>query len=233
MEKNGCQLLHAAAVGTKQGAVLITGKGGIGKSTTALSCLQSGLYYLADDYVITRLDPEPLVYSLYSTAKLNADHVVNFPDLTGFVKNPDKLDQEKAVMFLYPHLKEQIVSEMPLKAILTPRVMNLNETATSPVSRWTIERALSFTTMSQLPCVGRHTHDFVSKLSSALPSYVLELGRDLKKIPAAIAAFLADMPLISRTSITLPRLFRIPPAQGRWSALSYRFLMVNVLLKTQ
>ena len=128
MEKNGRQLLHAAAVGTEQGAVLITGKGGVGKSTTALSCLQSGLYYLADDYVITRLEPEPLVYSLYSTAKLNADHVVNFPDLTGFVKNPDKLDQEKAVMFLYPHLKEQILSEMPLKAILTPRVMDLNET---------------------------------------------------------------------------------------------------------
>ncbi|MDH4230862.1 MAG: glycosyltransferase [Nitrospirota bacterium] len=194
MEKNGCQLLHAAAVGTQQGAVLITGKGGIGKSTTALSCLQSALYYLADDYVIARLEPEPLVYSLYSTAKLNADHVVNFPDLTRFVENPDKLDREKAVMFLYPHRKEQIVSEMPLKAILTPRVMNVEETATSPVSRWTIERALSFTTMSQLPCVGRHTHDFVSKLSSALPGYVLELGRDLQKIPAAISDFLAEIP---------------------------------------
>jgi len=222
MEKNGCQLLHAAAVGTEQGAVLITGKGGVGKSTTALSCLQSGLYYLADDYVITSLDPEPLVYSLYSTAKLNADHVANFPDLTGFVKNPDKLDQEKAVMFLYPHLKEQILSEMPLKAILTPRVMNLSETATSHVSRWEIERALSFTTMSQLPCVGRQTHDFVGKLSSSLPSYVLELGRELKKIPAAITDFLADMPahqqafhndaaLVSDTSGTRPLVSAIIP----------------------
>jgi hypothetical protein len=180
--------------GNRTGCCPLTGKGGIGKSTTALSCLQSDLYYLADDYVITRLEPEPLVYSLYSTAKLNADHVVNFPDLTRFVENPDKLDQEKAVMFLYPHRKEQIVSEMPLKAILTPRVMHLSETATRPVSRWTIERALSFTTMSQLPCVGRHTHDFVSKLSAALPGYVLELGRDLKKIPAAISDFLTVMP---------------------------------------
>jgi hypothetical protein len=195
MERNGCQLLHAAAVGTEQGAVLITGKGGIGKSTTALSCLESGLYYLADDYVIVRTEPEPLVYSLYSTAKLNADQVSNFPDLRGFVKNPDKLAQEKAVMFLYPHLKEQIVSEMPLKAILTPHVTNLNETTTSPLSRWTVERALSFTTMSQLPCVGRHTHDFVSKLSTALPSYVLELGRDLQKIHAAISDFLSDIPV--------------------------------------
>jgi hypothetical protein len=221
MEKNGCQLLHAAAVATDEGAVLITGKGGIGKSTTALSCLQSNLYYLADDYVIARLEPEPLVYSLYSTAKLNADHIVNFPDLQRFVKNPDKLDQEKAVMFLYPHLKKQIVPEMPLKAILIPRIMNIDETATSPVSRWTTERALSFTTMSQLPCVGRYTHDFVGKLSIALPSYVLELGRDLQKIPSAIFDFLAAIstqrslntpdPLLPDTSDTKPLVSVIIP----------------------
>ena len=54
MENNGCQLLHAAAVGTENGAVLITGKGGVGKSTAALSCLQAGLFYIADDYVITK-----------------------------------------------------------------------------------------------------------------------------------------------------------------------------------
>ena len=38
MEHKGCQLLHAAAVGTaKDGAILITGKGGVGKSTILLN----------------------------------------------------------------------------------------------------------------------------------------------------------------------------------------------------
>jgi hypothetical protein len=101
MEKNGCQLLHAAAIGTERGAVLVTGKGGVGKSTTALSCLEAGLFYLADDYVIARLEPEPTVYSLYSTAKLNADHIDKFPNLSKYVCNMQKLDQEKAFMFLY------------------------------------------------------------------------------------------------------------------------------------
>src|SRR5208283_1060318 len=81
MENNGCQLMHAAAVGTENGAVLITGKGGVGKSTAALSCLQAGFFYIADDYVITKLELIPTVVSLYSTAKLNADHVANFLDL--------------------------------------------------------------------------------------------------------------------------------------------------------
>jgi len=194
MEKNECQLLHAAAVGTEHGAVLITGKGGIGKSTTALSCLQSGLFYLADDYLVSRLEPEPLVYSLYCTAKLNADHIVNFPALSRYVKNPEKLDQEKAVMFLHPHLDNQIVTEMPLKAIVTPRIVDRDETSVTPCEHWALQRAMSFTTMSQLPCVGHYTNNFISKLSSTLPIYSLELGRDLQKIPAAITNFLVDVP---------------------------------------
>lgn len=193
MEKNGRQLLHAASVGTAEGAVLITGKGGVGKSTTALSCLNEGLYYMADDYVITGLEPYPRVYSLYSTAKLNADHVHNFPGFARFIKNPEKLDQEKAVMFLFPHMKEQIPPEMPLKAILTPQVMNQDETSFLPARHWTIHRAMSFTTMSQLPYVGRHTHDFIGRLAALLPAYTIELGRDLQKIPAAVSAFIHDV----------------------------------------
>lgn len=194
MEKNGCQLLHAAAVGTEQGAVLITGKGGIGKSTTALSCLEAGLYYLADDYAVVRLEPEPSVYSLYSTAKLDADHVHNFPEVSRFVNNHEKLDQEKAVIFLHPHLKNHIISEMPLKAILTPRVVDKNVASLTPAERWSIQRALSFTTMSQLPGVGQQTHDFISRLSTGLPGYMINLGKDLNTIPITISNFLSDMP---------------------------------------
>ena len=114
--------MHAAAVGTENGAVLITGKGGVGKSTAALSCLQAGLFYIADDYVITKLEPSPTVVSLYSTAKLNADHVAHFPGLSKYINNTEKLDQEKAVIFLNHGLGQKLVSEMPLKAILTPQI---------------------------------------------------------------------------------------------------------------
>ncbi len=191
MEKNGCQLLHAAAVGTGDGAVLITGKGGVGKSTTALSCLQAGFQYLGDDYVVARLEPSPSVLSLYSTAKLDAGHVVNFPALAHLIDNAGKLDREKAVLFLQPSLGGQIVREMPLKAILTPRIAGRPDTSFSEISRWEIQRAMSFTTLSQLPCVGRHTHEYISRLIGALPRCRVELGTDLPRIPEAIAGLLA------------------------------------------
>jgi hypothetical protein len=191
MEKNGCQLLHAAAVGTENGAVLITGKGGVGKSTTALSCLQAGLFYIADDYVITKLEPSPAVVSLYCTAKLNADHVINFPDLSRLINNTEKLDQEKAVIFLNHSFDQKLVTEMPLKAILTPQIADEYDSHIKPVSRWDIQRAMSFTTMSQLPYVGHHTHNYISRLTSSLPHYLLEIGKDFTRIPAAISDFLS------------------------------------------
>jgi hypothetical protein len=194
MERNGCQLLHAAAVGTADRAVLLTGKGGIGKSTAALSCLQSGLYYLADDYLVVRLEPEPRVCSLYCTAKLNPDQVAEFPALSELVRNAERLDREKAVLYLYPQFESRIVAEMPLKAIVVPQLADLDEHRFIPAPIWKIQRDTSFTTMCQLPHVGRHTHELIGRLSCAVPGYTFEVGKDLSTIPHAVSGLLERLP---------------------------------------
>jgi len=190
LENNECQLVHAAAVGTKEGAVLVTGKGGVGKSTTALSCLKAGLFYLGDDYVAIRLKPEPFVYSLYSTAKLNAEDVGNFPEFSQFISNIEGLQDEKAVMFLNPPFSEWIISAMPLKAIIVPGVTNNEESRITKTSSENILRAASFTTMTQLPGAGIMTYEFLNQLSGSLPCFKLELGRDFGHIPVTISSLL-------------------------------------------
>jgi len=192
MEKNNGQLLHAAAVGTENGAVLITGKGGTGKSTTALTCLNAGMKYLGDDYVIVKTYPEPTVYSLYSTAKLNVDDIHKFPALKPLTGKKVKDDQEKDVLYLFPNLKGQIVNQMPLKAILTPEIQKTEKTTIEPVSFWPIQRAMSFTTMSQLPGVGSHTQKYISDFISRLPCYTLKPGSNLDLIPQTIVDFLTN-----------------------------------------
>ncbi len=191
MEKNNCQLLHAAAVGTENGAVLITGKGGVGKSTTAISSINAGLFYLSDDYVIVKKGSDPKVYSLYSTAKLNMEDMPKFPTLQKFAGQVVEEDQEKAVLFLYPELKNQLKREMPLKAILTPKIIEQKNSEILQTSFWPVQRAMSFTTMSQLPGVGSHTHQYISALTKQLPCYTIGLGRDLNEIPKVIANLLA------------------------------------------
>ncbi len=192
MERNNCQLLHAAAVGTNDGAVLITGKGGVGKSTTATICLNAGLYYLADDYVIIRKDPSPKVYSLYSTAKIKMEDISQFPSFKSFIGKTISDDQEKAVMFLYSRFSNLIKTEMPLTAILTPEIKNQKNTKIEDVDFWPVQRAMSFTTMSQLPGVGSHTHEYICEFSDKLPCYKISLGSDFNLIPSTIEKFLAN-----------------------------------------
>jgi hypothetical protein len=191
MERNGGQLLHAAAVGTEDGAVLIPGKGGAGKSTTALACLAGGLLYLGDDYLIVRHRPQPTAYSLYSTAKLDPRRLDSFPTLRPFVRA--RPEDEKAVLFLHPHFRAQIRAEMPLRAVAIPQVTpGREDTRFRPEAAAVAQQAASFTTMSQLPHVGRHTYEFLGQLCSALPCHVAELGRDLTRIPLAIRSFLGE-----------------------------------------
>ena len=95
------QPVHAAAVGTAQGGVLITGPCGAGKSTTALTCLDSRLQYAGDDYTLAQIEAAPYVHSLYNTAKLNPEGLGWFPQLAPSVVNRDRLDREKAMLFLH------------------------------------------------------------------------------------------------------------------------------------
>ncbi len=194
MERNGGQLLHAAAVATDGGALLIVGKGGVGKSSTALTCLEAGLGFLGDDYVIVRCHPEPKVYSLYATAKLNPPDIDRFPRLQPYLSKSEVPADEKAVLFLDPHFRGQIRLEMPLQAIAVPEVVDRDATSfrTETVPR--IQEAATFTTMSQLPYAGSHTHDFLASLSGALPGFRIELGHDRQRLSGAIAEFLEQGP---------------------------------------
>ena len=202
--EKGYQLLHAAAVGTENGAVLLTGKGGIGKSTAALSCLKSGLSYLGDDYVVTQIRPEPCVRSLYNTAKLDADQVTNFPEVLRLISNAEKMKDDKAVIFLHPEFDAQLIKTMPLKAIIVPHISVRSESAFEEISSENVFRAASFTTMTQLPGAGVRTYEFLNRLSSCLPCFKLECGRDLANIPVAISRLLRDLSVGASGNIQRP-----------------------------
>ena len=184
-QANGAHLLHAAAVGTDDGALLITGKGGVGKSTTALACLTSGMRYVGDDYLVVRVDPEPRVFSLYSTAKLDRAQLDRFPELARLATNLDAAD-DKVVVQLFPGLSERISRSLPLKAIATPSFGGVRETTFEPASKLGLQRAASFTTMSQLPHAGHETHGFIERLVASVPGFSLRLGTDLQELPRTI-----------------------------------------------
>jgi hypothetical protein len=188
----GGQLAHAAAVGADAGAVLLTGRSGSGKSTSTLSCLDAGLGYLGDDYVLLTLDGGPRVHSLYNSAKANVDYLRRaLPHWSGRVDAVAQ-DEQKAVMFLHRHVPDQLRSSLAIRAIVLPRVAQAARTALRRVSQAECFRALAPTTLNQLPHGQASTSANLAAVAKALPAYALDLGRDIPAIPRLLETLLQD-----------------------------------------
>lgn len=194
MEVNGAQLVHAAAVASGDGAVLLPGKGGSGKSTTALACLGAGFGYLGDDYVVVSQDPEPAVHCLYATAKVDGGDLDRFPGIRSLVVNRERLATEKAVVRLHPEAADRLRPFAPLRAILRPRIVEREISTLADADPEELLHAARFTTLSQLPCAGRRTYEFLGTLCAAVPGRDLELGRDLDRVPEVVGGLLRSDP---------------------------------------
>ncbi|BAQ64666.1 hypothetical protein [Geminocystis sp. NIES-3709] len=186
------QYVHAGAVGTAKGGVLIAGKGGSGKSTSALACLNSELTYASDDYCLIARKPEPYVYSLYNTVKLRgANDFQRFPHLVDLITNPNYSQEEKAMIFLHQHYPDKIVKGFPIKAILAPQIMGGKDTKIKPTTPMNALKALAPSTLFQLSGTGKTALQTMSELVKEVDCYILELGTDISQIPKVILDLLS------------------------------------------
>jgi len=192
MGNHGRQLVHGGAVGTSEGGVLLTGKGGSGKSTTALACLHSKLAYAGDDYCLVAIDPVPYAYSLYNSAKLDADGVRRLLHLATAISNADRLDAEKALLFLHECYPERIATGFPVRVILVPRVTGQWETRLTAASPMMALRALAPSTILRLSGAGSKDFQAMAKFVKRVPCYTLELGADLNRVPDVILRLLSE-----------------------------------------
>ncbi len=199
MNRHGLQFVHGGAVGTSRGGVLIAGKGGSGKSTTVLSCLNTDMLYVSDDYCLIAAEPVPYAYSIYSSAKLNADNIQRVPHLMPTLSNRERMDKEKAVFFLYPYFEERITTGFPVRALLLPNIKEKTDTTLTPASRMEALKALAMSTMSQLAQAGKDSIQIMHRFVNQIPCYHLNLGTDLTRIPNVIAGLINDQWARSQT----------------------------------
>lgn len=189
--RHGILQVHGGAVGDLDGGVLVVGRGGSGKSTTTLSCLFSGLRYAGDDFVGISVEPEPWVHSLYSSGKLEPDHLERFPSLHSAVANPVRTEEDKAVIYVTDAAPSVPTAGFPLRAVLVPRVVAAEpETRLVPAPPAAALAALAPSTIFQLHPPQPDGLARMAELVRRVPCFSLELGSDVTRIPEAILGFL-------------------------------------------
>ena len=185
-ESLGRQLVHAAAVADGEGAVLIAGRGGAGKSSTAMTCLLEGHELLGEDYVVVGLRPVPEVFSLYGSAKL-VDAQLEGRDALDDTPRLRDTSFDKTVFFLGDRFGAQLPRRRRLDGILLAEVSGRSETTTTPCGSLEVDQAISPETLRHLPHAGASTVSTLTRLSHAVPVARLEIGTDRSALSAAVA----------------------------------------------
>ncbi len=190
LQRRDRHIVHAAAVGNETGAVLVVGKGGSGKSTTAIACAMNGLSFLGDDYTIIGLEPKPRVWSLYSSAKMGADTLSWFPQLKPFIHHAGG-EKEKSLLFVHGAPGLRFAESLPIRAVLWPRITGRAETRLTPASPKTLLLALAPSSILQTPGGGDLMLRALNRLIQSVPAFILDAGTNPTQIASAIKAFLS------------------------------------------
>jgi hypothetical protein len=181
--------LHAGAVGRDGRGVLVAGASGAGKSTTALACLEAGLDYVGDDFVLVDVDALT-VHPLTNTAKLARPDLPRFPGLADAVTNADRLDQEKAFVSVRDARPERLASALALSAIVVPEQTGTRGSRLVRASPAAALRVLAPTTCVHLPGAHREVVTKLGRLVRQVPCHRLEAGTDLGRLAGAVASAL-------------------------------------------
>jgi hypothetical protein len=184
---HGGQIAHAGAVGRGDRGVLLTGRGGSGKTSSALAALENGLSYAGDDYVLITQATQPLVHAVYSSAKLSPEAARRFPRIFASGWSVAGHPEEKEIAFIHQLRPERVALGFSIKAILVPTVEVRRHTSLQPVSRARALAALAPSTILQLPGAGGGALEAMSRLVRSVPTYALRVGSDLDGVAAAIS----------------------------------------------
>jgi hypothetical protein len=190
----GRHFLHAAAVGSPDGVVLLAGPGGTGKSSTAVSSLLAGLHYLGDDYCILTLDGGPRAHTLYGTAKLMPDQIPLVDTagaLAGHVVHAALPGEPKTTLLPSRWRPDLLVPSAPILAVVVPS--QDGALGLEPISAATALRHLAPTSLLQLTGRGDGDLRALGDLVRSVPAYRLGLDTDRAANPPRLARLLEEL----------------------------------------
>lgn len=194
LQARGLQLAHGAVVGTERGGALILGRGGSGKSNTALACLGAGMHYVGDDYVILKASRKR-AHNVFQTGKLFPEDLDLHPGLRPARATASRNHAGKWVFFFAESghdenatgLRDAFVSNLDVRVALIAEIGSGSRTTVRPARKAEALLALAPNTLIQLPGGGATDLRQLAGFLAHVPTCVIELGPDREEVAQAVA----------------------------------------------
>jgi len=192
-KKVDLHILHAGCIANNKHAILIVGKGGVGKSTTSIQSLIGGLNYLSDDYILVKFGDKPMAYSLFCSGKLHTNHLKNFPTISKLAITKNKEIYDKPLLFLNEVYQDQILLKSPIKAIVAPQLNDKEESFFEFLSSFETLKALAPSTIIQLRLGTNSDLKIMADFTKSTACYTLYLGKNLNGITPIVSKLLKSL----------------------------------------
>ncbi len=187
----GMPVIHAACVAHQERGALLVGKGGKGKTTTSLACLNAGFDFLADDYVALQrsVDDQLIGHSLYDSLWVTPHGRELFSVQAPARGIPNRATAQKTLVHVLEIHPQQIKNSTEIHAVFS---VNLTESLCTchPIPSAEALLAVAPSSMLQLPVSGKLLFDRMAELVAATPCYQLDVGPDPSALPQLICAVL-------------------------------------------
>lgn len=185
--QNGMLLLHSACVGINGKGVLLSARGGGGKSTLAVSCLLNGFDFVSDDYILVNQEGPLKAMPLYRTVSLNQD--------MASVLNPGlpviRIDAERNDKLMMDASCYEFRESLPIHAIIYPNLTDNDSPAIKETSRGPVLVKLIDSTASQLGYIrDPEAYRQMSQRLIGIPVYEIGLCKDPEKNVKCLLEFI-------------------------------------------
>ena len=184
----GVSFVHAGMVSRDGHGALVAGPGGVGKTTTVLTCASAGFDVLGDDRVGVEPDAAGglVGWSLYGSVQFAPGDLERHPWLRG-AEAAERLPTGKAVAFLGSACRDRLVAQARLDVVLLPRLARREVNALSPARP---REALVQMVASTLACrlhAGQAEVDRLGAIAEQVPCYWLDVGAGTGDVPQLVA----------------------------------------------
>lgn len=188
------QVVHAALVSKNGHGVLFIGKSGMGKSTASLACLCNGFQYLGEDFIgLQKMGDGTFVgHSLYNSVFLETGHLARFPEMAPHVIKA-KPHEKKSVAILSHIFPRRLKRSVQIRAVVLPQVIDAPKSRVRQASKGQALLILGPSSLIEIPSRGMNGFANLAQLIDQVPSYWLDIGRDLDSIHIQVEKLIEEM----------------------------------------